>query len=257
MTLALADRRTQPTNPVIGYPTLLAGPATPVIPQLGETNEPRWTLTDLPSSALSSDVVKETTSTSGVRDRDLLFVSLLVWLAAVSRLPRRQPEIDAQTLEPAEAVERLRHWTGLSVGGVADLLGVTRRSLYHWSTGATRPRHDERLLGLVRALEPVAGSWAPWELRQWLAAQDARQLVRTGDIATLRRLLDDTVRPSAVRRLLPARAGYQEEVEPLAPDALRRHFLAAVEPRPMTAAQAAGAPYVPRELTDSALPEGE
>jgi hypothetical protein len=258
MTLALVDRRTQPTNPVIDYPRLLAGPVTPVlIPQLGETNEPGWTSTDLSASVLSSDVAKETTPISGVRERDLLFVGLLVWLAAVSRLPRRQAELESQALEPAEAVERLRHWTGLSVGGVADLLGVTRRSLYHWSTGATRPRHDERLLGLVGALEQVAASWAPWELRQWLVAQDARQLVRSGDIASLRRLLEDAVRPSAIRRLRPARTGYQEEIEPLEPDALRRHFMVAVGPRPTTAGQAAGAPYVPRELTDSAPPEGE
>lgn len=258
MTLALADRRTQPTNPVLDYSARIAGPATPVmIPLLYETNEPGWTSTDLSASALSPGVAQETTPISGARERDLLFVGLLVWLAAVSRLPRRRAQVESQTLEPAEAIERLRHWTGLSVGGVADLLGVTRRSLYHWSTGATRPRHDERLLGLVGALEHVAASWAPWELRQWLVAQDARELVHSGDIASLRRLLDDAVRPSAIRRLRPARTGYQEEVEPLDPDALRRHFMVAVGPRPTAATQGVGAPYVPRELTDSAAPEGE
>jgi hypothetical protein len=257
MTLAVLDRPTQATSTLTDHPLLLGEPPTTVLTSqsLG-IQVPAWTSTDLPSAMPRSDVVTGTTRTLGVEERDRLFTGLLLWLAVVWLLPRRKPMIESAALEPAEAVERLRHWTGLSVGGVADLLGVTRRSLYHWKTGTTRPRHEDRLVGLVRAIQAAARSWQPWELRQWLAAQDARELVRAGDMASLRRLLDDAVRPSAVRRLRPVRAGYHEDVEALDAVALRDHFTATVAPRPITIARAA-APFVPRELTDSPLPEEE
>jgi hypothetical protein len=256
MALAVADAPTEPTSALIKHPAAFTDPPTTLltVPSAGG-HGPTWTSGDLSSAAVRPTVVSGTSWTAEAGDQDRLFAGLFIWLTLVWLLPRRRSTVAAGTLDPADAVDRLRTWTGLSAGGVADLLGVTRRSLYHWSTGATRPRHEERLLGLVRAIQPVSGSWEPWELRQWLAARDARQLVQSDDMETLRALLDDAVRPSAIRRLRPATAEYREDVEPLDTAALRDHFMTTVTPRVPNARANLAAPFVPRELTDSELPE--
>lgn len=256
MTEAVLERPTEATSAPL--PAVFATPETTgTTSQNIDTIGRPWVPTELPSAPPSATVVHGTRRTIGVDDRDRLFGALVLWLAAVWTLPRRRQPSASSTLEPAEAVERLLLWTGLSAEGVADLLGVTRRSLYHWSSGTTRPRHQERLLGLVKALEPAAGSWASWELREWLAQHDARQLVLSGDMTSLRRHLEDSVRPSAIRRLQPARAEFREEVEPLDSAALQRHYRSAIEPRPVGVGRRETEIYVPRELTDSFLPEEE
>jgi len=179
---------------------------------------------------------------------------VLAWLAIIQ--VRQLQELASEgrdQIEPSQAVERLRSWTGLSVGEIADLLGVARRSLYHWSTGATRPRREERLLGLVRALEPLSRSWEPWELRKLLLSSDPHQrhLLEAGDFSSLIALASVEDRPSRPSRLRRAQVTQGPEVEPLETEALLRHFQLVMVPRvPSDQVRR----FRPRELTDSPEP---
>lgn len=155
--------------------------------------------------------------------------------------------------EAGEALRRLRQWTGLSVGGVADLLGVARRSLYHWTSGATRPRQATTLFGLVRVLEPFSAVAEPWELLGWLRDAQVEEALRQSDLEAVRRMLGEALGARGVAVLNPVRPDHHEEVEPLEATEIRRYFLAAAKIRPTRTVVR----RIPRELTDSAAEDDE
>jgi hypothetical protein len=178
--------------------------------------------------------------------------SWVVVMTSMSGLPAGGGE--AIDLTPSKAVELLRAWTGLPVTELADLLGVARRSLYHWSTGVARPRHEGRLFGVVRAIQPLAQTWQTWELRDWLSTDEIKTLVQTASTPELSRQVDAAVRSGATSRLRLASTGLHEEVQPLELAAISRHLASIGQPR---LPRPRAVPYEPRELTDSPQIEGE
>lgn len=254
MALAVRDRPTESVSDIRHLPFISESPAASATTPTFGPSAATWTTAESPNLSENPVAAAPTTVVSISKRTDLEFGALLVWLAVVGALSRRrQLQKTGEPMDPAAAVERIKGWTGLSVAGIAELLGVARRSLYHWTAGATRPRQEAALLGLVRALEPFSGSVEPWELRRWLEASEAQAAVRAGDAARLHRLLADALRSSSPRALRPARAGYREEVEPLSPADLQRHFLSSSPSR--EARQVAR--IRPLELTDSPIAENE
>ncbi len=184
-----------------------------------------------------------------------LFGALDSWLMVVAMIPSpsARPE-PMDNLTPSKAIDLLRAWTGLPVTDLADLLGVARRSVYHWSTGAAKPRQEARLLGVVRALEPLSQFWQAWELREWLSTTEARTLVQSAPVPELSRQVEAAVRRGTIGRLHQAPAALHEEVLPLDSAAIERHLLSVVQQR---TPRRRPRPYEPRELTDSPQVEDE
>lgn len=182
------------------------------------------------------------------------FGQLDSWVVVVKSMSRvLGGGAEASELTPSQAVELLRAWTGLPVTELADLLGVARRSVYHWSTGEARPRHEARLFGVVRAIQPLAQTWQAWELRDWLSTDEIKTLVQTASAPELSRKVDAAVRSVGTARLRLAATGLQEEVQPLELTAISRHLGSIVQPR---VGRQRAVPYEPRELTDSPQVEG-
>lgn len=248
------DRPTEAVSEAVHAPALIEPAetligATPPAPGAGI-----WpTIVGVPRPEPSSTAVP-TTILSRRPPGDQEFAGLLIWLALLAAFQRsNRRRTQSEPVDPGGAVERIREWTGLSVAGVAELMGVARRSLYHWTTGATRPRDEARLLGLARVLQAYAGTVEPWELRRWLTTAAVREAVRSGDMPRVRRALGDALRSSTPPQLQPARPDLREEVVELAPSVLYSHYLAAAPRR--TARSAAS--KRPLELTDSPVPENE
>lgn len=178
---------------------------------------------------------------------DPAYAVLTTWFleAAVYAAVKAVP----QPLSTSEALERLRAWTGLTTTGIAELLGVARRSLYHWTSAGVRPRQEGRLLNLVEAIEPYAGRVESWQLRDALVSSDAREAVADGDREAIRLVVEQTIerRPHRLRR-----AGGEASAEP-APIGMAelREYLHGVS-APVRRDRAAT--YVPRELSDSDYP---
>lgn len=189
-----------------------------------------------------------------VRQRDfgVLFEGLdswVIWLGILRRFTSLGPRDD---LTAPKAVDLLREWTGMPVTDIAELLGVARRSLYHWATGVARPRHEARLLGVVRTLRPLGESWDPWELREWLGKAEVRTAVRSGALPDLALQVHAAAATRPVHRLAVAPPGLEEEVEPLDATALGRALSAATQRR---APRLRRPGYEPPELTDSGVGE--
>jgi hypothetical protein len=187
--------------------------------------------------------------------RSWFFRDLGPWKLAVSSLPHGYLDpIQQVDLTPSRAVDLLRAWTGLPVTDIADLLGVARRSVYHWSTGSAKPRQEARLFSIVRALEPLSQSWKAWEFREWLQTPEIRTLVQEGPTSELSRRVDVAVETRAIRRLRPAAMTVQDDVLPLDESAIDRFLAGATARRgPRRRVEI----REPRELTDSSILEEE
>jgi hypothetical protein len=147
------------------------------------------------------------------------------WRTEVATLPASPSwSIAGDDLTPSRAIDLLRAWTGLPVTDLADLLGVARRSVYHWSTGEAKPRRQTRLLGVVRALEPLARSWQSWEFRDWLLTPEVRALVQAAPVEDLSRQVEEAVASRSFTRLRQAQPAYRQEVVPLGIEAIGRHL---------------------------------
>ena len=117
-----------------------------------------------------------------------------------------------------------------------------------------RPRHEARLFGVVRAIQPLAQTWQTWELRDWLSTDEIKTLVQTASAPELSRQVDAAVKSGATSRLRLASTGLHEEVQPLELAAISRHLVGIGQPR---VRRAGAVPYASRELTDSPLAEAE
>jgi len=66
---------------------------------------------------------------------------------------RKEPDLNTYSGRCGARLRVLRERAGLSVDQVASELGVTRRAVYHWESGASEPKLDylpllARLFGL-------------------------------------------------------------------------------------------------------------
>jgi transcriptional regulator with XRE-family HTH domain len=164
--------------------------------------------------------------------------------------------------DPAQIVSQIRHCADLTAGEIAALMGVSRRSLYHWlSSGRMSSENRERLSEIADALRPLGREWRPVRLKSWLRKNRSEpvRLLRAGNFAAFRRLADESLTEASVpvrsaRRLIASEPEPPEyAVRPLRPEQRRAFFDALLEPRPKVTRE----PSVPRELADSLPSEDE
>lgn len=154
-----------------------------------------------------------------------------------------------------EMVNQLRDWTGLNATELADLLGVSRRTLYHWvETGGASPENRLKLERVFHSMRALGESWSPVRIRQWLSSlgQGLLQELRTGDTSEFERC----VRHALVRPEIPLFRAHRvitdsrAEADPIGPlsEAERALILAAFSTRREGATTQE---WIPPELTDS------
>jgi hypothetical protein len=162
----------------------------------------------------------------------------------------------------SQLVEELREWTGLSASGLAEMLGVSRRSLYHWlREGQASVNNTQRLVRLADTLRPIAREWSPPRIRVWLETGDPspRELFEREDFASFARAANDSLSRGEIPVLPSRRVSHgsslgdrREPVRPLTALQRRRAFAAFSEERvspDYTALQTRR--WRPREVADS------
>jgi transcriptional regulator with XRE-family HTH domain len=167
---------------------------------------------------------------TGSRERAVSFVAepkpepaLPLVEPAVSERPERPPE--------ASAVDRLAALTGLEMEKLADLLGVSRATLYAWRGGA-KPRGSKRdhLHQVAAVMEEVAQRvGGAREVAAWLLTPSAASNRRPCDILRDRRY--DICRSMLTRRAAARVALPQRAPRMLSPSELR-HRLDQVSRKP-------------------------
>lgn len=168
-----------------------------------------------------------------------------------------KPRLVARVLDAAELVGQLRDWTGMPAGDLADLLQVSRRSLYHWMrVGQASSPNLEKLQEFVNALRPVARKWRPSRVRVWLSSGEPSpsDLLQRRDFAEFARRAHDALAVGEIP-LLPARR-LEETVSGVFPEPLARltrvqrvQALHSFSQEPLRRPRPAK--WVPPELTDS------
>jgi transcriptional regulator with XRE-family HTH domain len=167
-----------------------------------------------------------------------------------------------RSIDPARVVSQIREWADLSATEIASIMGVSRRSLYHWlGSGRVSSENRERLFQIAEALRPLAREWQPVRLKSWLRKNRSEpvRLLKAGKFAAFRRLADETLAEASVpvrsaRRLTVSEPEPPEyTVKPLGLEERRTFFDALFEPR----RSAVREPWAPRELTDSLPAEDE
>lgn len=112
-------------------------------------------------------------------------------------------EFKVPRLIAADLVEQLRDSASLSMGDVANLLGVSRRSAYTWREGRA-PRADTatKLQLIAAAIRPLASEMNPTELRTWLISGEPRptDLIRSGDLAAFAAAAEESASSSVAAR---------------------------------------------------------
>jgi hypothetical protein len=126
---------------------------------------------------------------------------LVAYLASIAELSPRGFVVRPAEPSVSESLEILRVRAALTMSELADVLSVSRRSVYTWSDrGALSRENQRRLTGIVHAIEPLLDSWAPADVRVWLKHSDTdiRDLVRHGEFDEVRRLALDALGPQEI-----------------------------------------------------------
>jgi hypothetical protein len=175
---------------------------------------------------------------SGADKWAVVFEQLSETVLDVQRLFRREQETGALRL-----LGQLKTGTQLPASNLADLLMVSRRTLYNWLAGEkVSPTNFERIVDVKTCLEPLMRRWRPTQLRVWLESGDPSplELARRRDwdeflesVTDASRGTELTLRQTTL--LDPSEASTATEVRPLTPS-LRRSaissFLESRQPRP-------------------------
>lgn len=144
-----------------------------------------------------------------------------VTTARVPREAHHRPE-SARDLDASMAVAEIRRLSGLTIQQIANLLGVSRRTIHAWSSG--QPLNAENHAKLLRVQELIrdvyrgtAASTRTALLRP-IHGETAFDRIREGRYAEARELLTSSRghRSRAIRRLPPSKKVLDER-RPLAP----------------------------------------
>lgn len=199
-------------------------------------------------SSITSEV------SSLVNQLALAIGELLELLANLSARSEGRLHDDVRTL-----VDTLRNWTGFSASELADLLSVSRRSLYHWiRAGQASQRNHDRLIELTEALRPIASTWQRPRLRAWLHSGEPspNELLQTGAFEEFASRASDVLSrreiPLLPSRLLPSTRDVPDErpspVTRLSSAERHAAFLSFLQPR---GGARTDKTWSPREVTDS------
>lgn len=186
----------------------------------------------------------------------------MAFLHLTGRVAERMLFVSVGGSDPGHILSEIRKWTDLAAVDVAALVGVSRRSFYHWrTTGKIAAENREHLRAIADALRPLASAWQPARLKSWLRSNRSlpMRLLKTGKFEEFRRLAEQSLEQAAVpirsaRRIEVAEPEPPEyAVAPLSAAERRSLFDELLKPR----AGVTHKPPVPRELTDSLPGEDE
>jgi hypothetical protein len=114
-------------------------------------------------------------------------------------------------------INQLRAATSLPVSRLADLLMVSRRTLYNWLSGAVvSPDRYERVTELHHRLIPLARYWQPSRVHHWLeyGSPSPLDLAERGDQGELFRVLDEALQHPGSELLESKRIDFQVDLPP-------------------------------------------
>jgi DNA-binding XRE family transcriptional regulator len=174
-------------------------------------------------------------------------IDVAVMFSAVELINHLRPSM--RTL-----VGRFRASAGLNVTEAADLLGVSRRTIYGWSErDAISPENESRLSAAVEALMPLTQRWTPIRVRRWLERGDPspKTLLKQGAYSDVRRAAKQATETGGIPLLTASQVGQEvegdEPIQPLGAADRQAYLVALTEVRPAQAT----APWIPPEITYS------
>ena len=182
------------------------------------------------------------------------FAGMLAIAVTSQGVTETSPSVD-------QLVQELREQAGLTGSQVAALLGVSRRTLYHWlSRGGISEPNRERLQQVHRALRPLVATWKPIHVKSWLFAGEPApdELIRENRFSDLANAVEQAVEQSAIPVLEGRLVGIDEDHAAAMADSspTRAEVLSALKvfgaPRHVRAEQR----WTPPELADSLPSEG-
>ena len=130
---------------------------------------------------------------------------------------------DLETPSPAELVRHIRDTAGLTAEELAQVVGVSRRTLYHWLAGGSpAPENWRRVVSFADLIRPMANRWGPARTAAWLIHDQAviERLPFPDDPAVLGELVDEALAADEIPMISvgPAsEAGSITDVEEIAP----------------------------------------
>lgn len=232
----------------------------------GEPWEPWTPTTVLPYTVVSLEDLEITpvhlASRVGLLSEvlDLVLAGVTEAMRRIRTLPTGTSEVP--TTDPHPLVSWLRQSAQFRVAEIADVLQVSRRTLYHWLEEGRVPTEQYlRLRRLTEAVRRLAGEWGPTRIKVWLGSGDPapETLLRTGEFGQFERAVSEALEVGEIPLLQARRlaGSYRESMEePLRPldDAARLQAFHAFTTtrRPMREVT-----WQPRELTDSDLEDEE